>query len=211
MTARASVHRVREKKDGHCREEQLREGLLHGGDSPAACLQPVDSSVVADGLRAAALLVCLALVACATASAPHIGKTARPENRFPLSELPASETTWSAKDLSLNYLAVNQGGNLAISGFVAFSPNLAKYPNINSFRIYLHFLDGGGTVLDSKLLWVTARRVDKRFVRWTFEKQWSVPPGAVALAFSYRGGVVDGGGESSNSPSSAGWEVYQSP
>ena len=167
---------------------------------------------IAAGARASvALLLSLAIVACATASAPHIGKTARPENRLPLSELSRTETTWTAKDLKLHYLAAQAGDNLEISGFVEFGSNLAKYPVINAFRVYLHYLDAEGLVLDSKLLWSTGVNNEYRFVRWTFERQWPVPPPATAVGFSYRGGASEAGGDKGFGQTKTGWEVYQAP
>lgn len=152
----------------------------------------------------------LILLACAgMASAPHIGKTARPDNRIPLANLPGGETTWAAKDLKIHYRAVTAGENLNISGFVKFNPNLAKYPMINGFRVYLHFLNADGIVLDSKLLWATGIKQEVRFVRWTFERQWPLPPDTVAAGFSYRGAVSEAGGKGHQAKT--GWEVYQVP
>ncbi len=170
------------------------------------------STIASDALRkTAALLAGLALAACAAASAPHIGKTARPENRVPLSDLPLTESTWAAKDLKLHYLAARSGDNLQINGFVEFNSNLAKFPVINAFRVYLHYLDADGRVLDSKLLWATGVNSEYRFVRWTFERQWLLPPSATALGFSYRGGLAESGGDSSVGQTKTGWEVYRAP
>ncbi len=170
------------------------------------------NTIVSDIRRKTALLLAsLALAACAAASAPHIGKTARPENRVPLSDLPPTESTWAAKDLKLHYLAARAGANLQISGFVEFNSNLAKYPVINTFRVYLHYLDTDGLVMDSKLLWATGRNSESRFVRWTFEQQWPLPPDAAAVGFSYRGGASEAGGKNKFGSTNTGWEVYQSP
>ncbi len=181
-------------------------------DRPPRVRRSGGSGTIAAGIRKVGIIVvCLALGGCATMSAPHIGKTARPENRNPLSDLPRTETTWAGKDLKLHYRAVQAGGDLEISGFVEFDSNLAKYPVVESFRIYLNYLDADGVVLDSKLLWATAVNSEQRFVRWTFERRWPVPPQATALGFSYRGGVGESGGDSSFSQTKTGWEVYQAP
>ena len=154
----------------------------------------------------------LGLLACAGMSAPpHIGKTSRPENRVPLASLPAGEATWRAKDLDVHYKAVRVGDGLEISGFVEFGSNLAKFPLINHFRIYLHFIDADGRVLDSKLLWSTAMQTETRFVRWTFQRQWPIPPEAAALGFSYRGAATEAGGDADIGIGKTGWEVYQQP
>ncbi len=157
------------------------------------------------------MLLCLFLLSCAAASAPHIGKTARPDNQLPLAELPQEETTWKAKDLDLHYKATQVGDNLAISGFVAFGSNLGKYPLIGSFRVYLHFIDAQGIVLDSHVLWATGINQEVRFVRWTFERQWPLPPDAAAVGFSYRGSASEAGGKGKFGSTRTGWEVYQSP
>lgn len=163
------------------------------------------------GMRSAIIAVLsLMLLACAgKASAPHIGQTARPDNRTPLASLPAGETTWAAKDLKLHHRAAMAGDNLAISGFVELSSNLAKYPLINRFRVYLHFLNSDGVILDTKLLWATGINQDASIVRWTFERQWPLPPDTVAVGFSYRGAASEAGGKGQQTKT--GWEVYQAP
>lgn len=167
---------------------------------------------IAGCTRAAAVMAfSFILLACASAVPPHIGKTVRPDNRFPLAGLPKGEATWTAPDLKLHYRATTVGNNLDISGFVEFSSNLAKYPTVNAFRIYLHFLDAAGVVLDTKLLWTAGVGVDHRFVRWTFQRKWPPPPGALAVGFSYRGGVSEPGGNSGVGQTNTGWEVQQAP
>lgn len=156
--------------------------------------------------------LCIMLLACAgIGAAPHIGKTARPDNRIPVANLPGGENTWAAKDLKIHYRAATAGEQFEISGFVEFNSNLAKYPMVNSFRVYLHFLDAEGMVLDSKLLWTAGGHRETRFVRWTFERQWPSPPGAVAVGFSYRGGASEAGGDSKFGSAKTGWDVYQAP
>lgn len=158
------------------------------------------------------IALCLCLLACASMSAPpHIGKTSRPENRVPLASLPAGETTWRAKDLDVHYKAIRTGDGLEISGFVEFGANLAKFPLINHFRIYLHFIDADGRVIDSKLLWATGMQTETRFVRWTFQRQWPLPPEAAALGFSYRGAATEAGGDGDIGTGKTGWEVEQQP
>ena len=150
------------------------------------------------------------LLACA-ASAPHIGRTARPDNRLLLADLPGGDITWRGKDIDIVYKAAAAGTDLEISGFIEFSSNLAKYPGVNYFRVYLHFLDADGVVQDSKLMWAPGGQRDNRFIRWTFQRQWPMPPGAAALGFSYRGSVSEPGGDGSFSQTKTGWEVYQAP
>ena len=154
----------------------------------------------------------LSLLACAgVAAPPYVGKTARPENRFPLASLSEGETTWPAKDLNIHYNAVLAGDVLDISGFVEFNANLAKFPLVTYFRAYLHFMDADGRISDTKLLWAAGVRTEVRFVRWTFQRQWPVPPNAVAMGFSYQGGAAEAGGDSKFGTAKTGWEVRQSP
>lgn len=164
--------------------------------------------------RRLAVLVAMALslLACAGAAAPpYVGKTARPENRFPLASLSEGETTWPAKDLNIYYNAVLAGNVLDTSGFIAFKPNLAKFPLVTYFRVYFHFLDADGRIIDTQLLWAAGTRTEVRFVRWTFQRQWPVPPNAVAMGFSYQGGAAEAGGDSKFGTAKTGWEVQQQP
>ena len=198
MTATAAVHAGLPAPAHPGREAQpLKEACRRGGAHA--------------GMRVAAvMLLSLSLLACVgKASAPHIGQTARPDNRIPVVSLPAGESTWAAKDLKVHYRAATAGDSLNISGFVEFGSNLAKYPVINRFRVHLHFLDAEGGVIDTKLLWATGINQDTRFVRWTFERQWPLPPDTDVLGFSYRGGASEAGGKGQQT--NTGWEVYQAP
>lgn len=183
-----------------------------GRNGTRACQPRSEAAVGAHaGVRiAAVMLLSLFLLACA-AAAPHIGKTARPDNRILTADLPGGDSTWRGKDIAIVYKAATAGPDLEISGFIEFSSNLAKYPGVNYFRVYLHFLDTDGLVLDSKLLWAPGGQRDSRFIRWTFQRQWPMPPGTAALGFSYRGSVSEPGGDGSFSSTKTGWEVYQSP
>jgi hypothetical protein len=172
---------------------------LSNAGAVTVCLRAVSVAVVG-----------LVLLACVgKASAPHIGQTARPDNRMPLASLPGGETTWAAQDLKLHYRARTVGDNLNISGFVELSPNMAKFPLINRFRVHAHFLNAEGVVLDTKLLWATGVKQETSFVRWTFEREWLLPPDSVALGFSYRGAASEAGGKGHQAKT--GWEVYQTP
>ncbi len=190
------------KKAAACRRNGTLAGnpRLTGSGGSAVCTR-----------AAAVMALSLALLACAAASAPHIGKTARPDNRLPLSALPEGETTWKAKDLDIRYRAVQAGDNFEISGFIDFGSNLGKFPMVGYFRVYLHFLDAQGVVLETHLLWSPGINQEARFVRWTFERQWPLPPDAVAVGFSYQGGAAEAGGKSKFGSTKTGWEVYRSP
>ena len=161
---------------------------------------------------AAVIAISLLLLACAgTMSAPYIGRTARADNRQPMTDPSGGEVTWRGKDLDVHYKGAQVGDLFEISGFVDFNSNLAKYPTIGYFRVYLHFVDAQGVILDSKLLWSAGVGRDASLVRWTFQWQWPPPPGTAAIGFSYRGALGEPGGDGSFSQTKTGWEVSRAP
>ncbi len=105
-------------------------------------------------------------------------------------------------------MAASAGDTVHISGTVERLNTIKNFPIINSLRVAVHFIADDGTIVDSKQLWSAGTNADDRFVRWTFSKQYPLPPAASAIGFSYRGTVSQGGGESGGQD---GWQVWQRP
>jgi hypothetical protein len=136
---------------------------------------------------------------CAGLKAPYEGAPARPENRFMLATIDGKSSLWQAKDIAIHYVAASAGETVHISGTVERLNTIKNFPTINYLRVAVHFIADDGTIVDSKQLWSAGTNADDTFVRWTFSKQYPLPPGASAIGFSYRGAcfrmaVVNRGG-----------------
>lgn len=154
------------------------------------------------------VLLWVAVLGCAGLKAPYEGTPARPENRFLLATIEGKSSLWQAKDLAIHYVATSAGDTVQIGGTVERLNTIKNFPTINSLRVAVHFITDDGIIVDSKQLWSAGANADDTFVRWTFSKQYPLPPGASAIGFSYRGVVSQGGGESGGQD---GWEVWQRP
>lgn len=159
------------------------------------------------------LLMAMVLAACAGQHAHDLyaGQPARADNRFVLASIQGQEADWVTPDLSLHYMAQPSGDLLDINGFVKFSSNLGKYPAINYFRIYIHFIDAQGVIIATRLLWSAAANSEVRFARWSFQEKYPLPAGAQAVGFSYRGSVSESGGDGSFNQTRTGWQVRRNP
>jgi hypothetical protein len=171
-----------------------------------ATIQSVRRTSVVSGLLL--VLLWVAVMGCAGLKVPYEGTTARPENRFLLASIEGKSALWQAKDIALHYVASREGTTLHISGTVERLNTIKNFPTINSLRVSVHFITDDGIIVDSKQLWSAGASADDTFVRWTFSKQYPLPPGASAIGFSYRGFVSQGGGDSGGQD---GWTVWQRP
>ena len=154
------------------------------------------------------VLLWVAVIGCAGLKAPYEGTSARPGNRFLLATIDGKSSLWQAKDIAIHYVASSAGDTLHISGTVERLNTIKNFPTINSLRVAVHFITDDGIILDSKQLWSAGTNANDRFVRWTFSKEYPLPPRASAIGFSYRGVVSMGGGESGGQD---GWQVWQRP
>ena len=158
--------------------------------------------------RLSLVLLWVAVMGCAGLKAPYEGATARPENRFMLAAIDGKSSLWQAKDIAVHYVASIADDTVLISGTVERLNTIKNFPTINYLRVAVHFIADDGIILDSKQLWSAGTNANDRFVRWTFSKQYPLPPAASAIGFSYRGTVSQGGGESGGQD---GWQVWQRP
>ena len=154
------------------------------------------------------VLLWVAVMGCAGLNAPYKGTPARPENRFSLAAIDGQSSLWQAKDIAIHYVVSGAGKTVHISGTVERLNTIKNFSTINYLRVAVHFIADDGTIVDSKQIWSAGTNANDRFVRWTFAKQYPLPPGASAIGFSYRGAVSEGGGESGGQD---GWRVWQRP
>jgi hypothetical protein len=156
------------------------------------------------------MLMCAAVIGCAGLKTSYVGTPARPDNRHPLATTDGGPAVWQAKDMALYYQTTVSNEALEIKGTVERLNTIKHFSVVNYFRVSIHFLDNEGIILGSHLLWAAGNRVEEKLVRWTFEKEFSLPDGATAIGFSYRGGFADDG-DSDSGPGHTGWQVLAQP
>jgi len=185
--------------------------LIEGCVARLACRSTLGTAVVATPLRwLPLLLLCVVIIGCAGLQTSYEGTPANPDNRHPLTTTDGGPAAWQAKDMALHYESSVKNGALEIKGTVERLNTIKNFSVVSYFRVSIYFLNADGIILGNHLLWSAGNRVDETFVRWTFEKQFPLPAGTVALGFSYRGGFSDGGGGDSGS-NQTGWEVWARP
>ena len=162
-----------------------------------------------DRLRQSLLLLGLffIVVSCAGLGSTYQGTQAKPDNRQSIAELKGKAVVWGGKDISIQYTASVANEILEMKGVVEPLGTIKNFPQINSLRVSIHFIDAGGRILATSGLWSAGARKDATLVRWTFANQYPLPPGTSAIGFSYRGSVSDNG----ESGGKDGWDVWQRP
>lgn len=185
--------------------------IIEGCVARLACRSPLGTAVEATPLRwLPLLLLCTVIIGCAGLQTSYEGTPAHPDNRHPLTTTAGGPAAWQAKDMALHYESFVNNGALEIKGTVERLNTIKNFSVINYFRISIYFLNADGIILGNHVLWSAGSRVDEKFVRWTFEKQFPLPAGTAAVGFSYRGAFSDGGGGDSGS-AQTGWEVWARP
>lgn len=155
-----------------------------------------------------ALLLCAMTIGCAGVNSGYKGTSARTDNRFPLVTMDGTPATWQTKDIALHYNAGVSNDAIGINGTVERLGTIKHYSIVSNFRVRMHFLNAEGIILESHMLWGASTGRETKFVRWTFDKNFPLPVGATAIAFSYRGTLFDGQGVGDGR---SGFTVWQTP
>ena len=144
-------------------------------------------------LRLGLLFSLAGLAACASGTLSYNGRYAKSESIVPLVEGGDHPLQWQTNDIILEGTYILEGGQLNLAGQVKLQSNLDKYPVVDYLRASDYAVDGDGLILASYPLWQADPGSTLFFVRWSFQRQYSVPEATRALAFSYQGRMSDGG------------------
>jgi hypothetical protein len=137
------------------------------------------------------------LVACKSSSFTYRGKTSEEKSRIALQN-GSHKSVWKTNDVSAQYSYTCNANNFQISGQVNLGAGLKAASDIvQSFIFRLNFLNVDGKVLDNKVLAEAGFR--EPITTWQYDKNFKLPTGTTAIAFSYQGqmGVDKGGGNAS--------------
>jgi hypothetical protein len=134
------------------------------------------------------------LVACASGNLSYNGRFARPESIVSLIRGDAHELQWQTNDIAVEGTYILDGDQLHLAGQIKLQSRLANFPVVDFLRVNAYAVDGDGLILASYPLWQASPGSEPFFIKWSFQRQYTVPEATRAVAFSYQGRMSDGGG-----------------
>jgi hypothetical protein len=158
-------------------------------------------------------------IACAGSNPLSPGAWVAEEDRIPLMDGGPHKGTWKTRDLSVHYEYQETAPSFQVKGVVELANYVPMgYDSLEYFHLYIHFLEDNGTVLATQRIkssgYYHSFRLGGEEV--TFNGRFDLTQDTVALAFSYSGRAVSGGGpgHSNSNSSSEGrtdWEFWKVP
>ena len=159
------------------------------------------------------ILLLTGLAACQNGLTSYRGKTVEVVNRFGLQEGGPQKGSWQTRDILVEFQYLQAPQTLQISGLVKPQTHILNFNILKYLYVSLHFVDAGGKVLvDEAIVYAGYRTAMPE--QMAFKKNLKIPPDSTAIAFSYRGSALSGGGSGSGSDRSSGridWDFWQGP
>ena len=153
-------------------------------------------------------LLITGLIACSGVNPLSSGAWVEEKNRIPLLQDGQQEGSWQTRDLSIQYEVRQEFNTLHISGVVDFGgPVNTSFSTLEYLRIYIHALKDNGIVLKTKPVKTFGYRRHLFLLgTMSFKGQFDTSGEAdiVAVAFSYDGTVMEGGGRTT-------WDFWKVP
>ena len=158
-------------------------------------------------------------IACAGSNPLNPGAWVAEEDRIPLIDGGPHKGTWKTRDVSVNYEFQEAAPSLQVKGVVELANYITMgYDSLEYFHLYIHFLEDNGTVLATQRIKSSGYYHSFRLAgeKVTFNRRFDLTQDAVALAFSYSGRAVAGGGPGPSSANSSSegridWEFWKVP
>ena len=159
------------------------------------------------------ILLVAGLVACQHGLASYQGKTVDEQNRFDLQEGWPHKGTWQTRDLLVEFQYLHKQQELQISGLAKPQTHILNYNTLVNFNLSLHFVDAEGKILVDEPIMYAGYRIEMP-EKIAFKKNLKIPADSTAIAFSYRGRALSGGGSGGGFDRSSGgidWDFWQGP
>ncbi len=147
-----------------------------------------------------------ALAACQSGLTSYQGKTVAAQNRFDLQQGGPHKGSWQTRDLLIEYQYLREQQNLQISGLVKPQTHILNFNILKYLFFSLHFVDAEGKVLVDEAIMSAGYRIAMP-EQMAFKANLKIPPDSTAIAFSYRGSALSGGGQGE----CTGWDFWQGP
>jgi hypothetical protein len=108
---------------------------------------------------------------------------------IPLVEGEKTTGKWQTSELAMDYTYLKNQNSMEISGEMRLIGGLVRsFDRIQAFHLRVYFLDAQGTVIKSE--GVAAGPKGGMEEVGVFQKKLTLPPNTVAIAFGYRGNIV---------------------
>jgi hypothetical protein len=146
--------------------------------------------------------------ACAGVNPLSPGSWVEEKNRVPVLQDGQQKGSWQTPDLSIEYELRKEANRLQISGVVDFGAYITKgFSTLEYLTIYIHALKDNGIVL--KTIPVKTFGYRRQFdllgkMSFNGDFDMSADVDIVAVAFSYSGTVMEGGGRTT-------WDFWKVP
>jgi hypothetical protein len=164
-------------------------------------------------LRLGVLFSLVGLVACASGILSYNGRFARSESIVPLVRGGDHQLQWQTNDIIIEGTYILEGDQLNLAGQVKLQSNLANYTVVDFLRVNAYAVDGDGQILASYPLWQANPGTQPFFIKWSFQRQYTVPEATRSVAFSYQGRMSDGGRGATPGMDDGGisWDFWHTP
>ncbi len=118
------------------------------------------------------------------------GRLTKTDNRVPLELGGPYADVWQTRDIAIQYSFVREQDRLMIDGQVKRGKRIKYFHRLNAW-VWIHFLDSNGYVLESRRLWAQNGSDVYWQIRYSFKRDWQIPPDTRAMGFSYSGRAKD--------------------
>jgi hypothetical protein len=146
--------------------------------------------------------------ACSGVNPMSPGAWVEEKNRVPVLQDGQQKGSWQTPDLTIEYELTKEANRLQISGVVDFGAYITKgFSTLEYLYIYIHVLKDDGIVLKTIPVKTFGYRRNLDFMgKMSFNGHFdmSADVDIVAVAFSYSGTVMDGGGRTK-------WDFWKVP
>jgi hypothetical protein len=146
--------------------------------------------------------------ACSGVNPLSPGAWVEEQNRIPVLHDGQQKGSWQTPDLSIEYELRKESNRLQISGVVDFGGYITRgFSTLEYLTVYLHALKDDGIVLKTIPVKIFGyRRHFDLLGKMSFDGHFDMSEdvGIVAVAFSYSGTVMEGGGRTT-------WDFWKVP
>ena len=150
-------------------------------------------------------------VSCGLVPKHYANKIIPEKNLIALKTGGPYENSWVTEDLLVNYHYTRNADQLKISGTIDFDDHLKGFDKLDYFDFWIYFTSSENKIIGHLL--ISPFTFFDQIEKTSFEKTYTLPAGAAAMVFSYRGSASDGssGGDDSVRDGGISWVFWKTP
>ena len=118
------------------------------------------------------------------------GRLTKTDNRIILDTGGPHNGIWQTNDIAIHYRYVREVDRLTINGLVKRQARIKHFHRLRAW-VWVHFMDENGYIKESRRLWAQNGSDVYWQVRYSFNRDWQIPPETSAMGFSYSGRAAD--------------------